>query len=128
MKPGQPGGWIREIYDFLGLRRELEWLHKRINEVFTVGDIVFDRTLTPETETGAKTINKLAGTVRFAAAATSLTVTNSFCKETSIVFAVVKTGDATAYIRNVVPSDGSFTIRLGAAATAETEVGWLVTN
>lgn len=78
--------------------------------------------------TGAQTINKPSGTVNFAAAATSLVVTNSLCTTSSIVFAVVRTNDTTATIKNVVPGSGSFTINLGAAATAETSVGFFIIN
>lgn len=92
------------------------------------GSINMDRTVTGAGTTGAQTINKLSGTVNFAAGATSLVVTNSLVSANSIVYAVVRTNDATAYIKNVVPAAGSFTINLGAAATAETSVGFFVTN
>lgn len=78
--------------------------------------------------TGAQTINKPSGTVNFAASATSLVVTNSLCTTSSIVFAVVRTNDSTAQIKNVVPGAGSFTINLTAAATAETSVGFFIIN
>lgn len=78
--------------------------------------------------TGAQTINKTSGTVNFAAAASTLVVTNSLVSATSIVLCVVRTADATATIKSVVPTAGSFTITLGAAATAETSVGFMVTN
>ena len=78
--------------------------------------------------TGARTINRPSGTVNFAAGATSLVVTNSLCTTSSIVFAVVRTNDTTADIKNVVPGAGSFTINLGAAATAETSVGFFIIN
>jgi hypothetical protein len=85
-------------------------------------------TITGGGTTGAQTINKMAGTVNFAAAATSLVVTNSLVSTSSIVMAVVRTNDATAVIKNVVPAAGSFTINLNAAATAETSVGFFVIN
>lgn len=121
MIPGQP---LRNK----DITRELEWIHKRINEVFLKGDINLDRTLTPEGQTGAKTIDKLAGTVRFAAAATSLVVTNSFVNENSLVFCTLRTNDASALLGNVVCADGSFTINLSAAPAAEVEVGFAVFN
>lgn len=99
--------------------------------VFTIGDggkITIDNTITPGGTTGATTINKASGTVNFAAGATTLVVTNSLCTTSSIVMAVVRTGDATAYIKNVIPIGGSFTITLGAAATAETSVGFMIIN
>lgn len=78
--------------------------------------------------TGNQTIDKPTGTVNFAAAATTLTVTNSLCSTASIVFAVIRTNDGTATLKNVVPGAGSFVITLTAAATAETSVGFMVIN
>lgn len=72
--------------------------------------------------TGAQTINRPSGSVNFAAAATTLVVTNSLVSATSRVFCSIATDDATATIKNVVPASGSFTITLTAAATAETRV------
>lgn len=92
------------------------------------GSINLDRTVTAGGTTGAQTINKMAGTVNFAGGASSLVVTNSLVDASSIVFCVVRTNDATATIKNVVPAAGSFTITLTAAATGETSVGFWVTN
>lgn len=96
--------------------------------ITSLGKPILSATNTAGGTTGAQTINKPSGTVNFAAAATSLVVTNSLVSTSSIVFAVVRTADATATIKNVVPAAGSFTITLGAAATAETSVGFLVIN
>jgi hypothetical protein len=85
-------------------------------------------TVTPSGTDGAQTINKASGTVNFAPAATSLVVTNSLVTANSLVFATIRTNDATATIKNVVPAAGSFTINLSAAATAETSVGFFVIN
>lgn len=87
-----------------------------------------DKTITAGGTTGNQTINKVAGTVNFAAAATAITVTNSLITANSIVICTVRTNDATATIKNVVPGSGSFVITLTAAATAETSVGFLVVN
>ena len=92
------------------------------------GGIVVNSTVTSGGTTGNQTIDKPSGTVNFAAAATTLTVTNSLVTTSSIVFAVVRTNDATATIKNVVPGSGSFVITLNAAATAETSVGFFVIN
>ena len=77
---------------------------------------------------GAVTINKAAGRVNIAAAGTSVVVTNSLVTAASKVFAVVAQADATAYVRNVVPAAGSFTITLGAAATAQVAIDFFVVN
>jgi len=92
------------------------------------GKNVYLATNTPAGTTGAQTIDRPSGTVNFAAAASALTVTNALCTTSSIVFATVRTNDTTAYIKNVVPGAGSFTINLGAAATAETSVGFWIIN
>lgn len=128
MKPGQPLKLIGDLYDKLEILRELEFIHKRVNEVFSVGDIQLDRTLTPAGTTGPQTINKLAGSVRFAAGASSLVVTNSFVDENSLIFCIVAKNDATAIVKNAVCEAGLFTIHLSAAATAEVPVRFLVLN
>jgi hypothetical protein len=78
--------------------------------------------------TGNQTINTPSGNVNFAAGATALTVTNSLCTTSSLVFATVRTNDATAVIKNVVPAAGSFTINLEAGATGVTSVGFFIIN
>jgi hypothetical protein len=78
--------------------------------------------------TGNQTIDRPTGTVNIAAAGTSVTVTNNLVTTSSLVFAVIRTNDSTATIKNVVPLNGSFTINLGAAANAEISVGFWVIN
>lgn len=92
------------------------------------GAQVYDTTITAGGTTGAQTINKPSGTVNFAAAATTLVVTNSLVTTSSTIHCSIRTNDATALIKNVVPAAGSFTIQLNAAATAETSVGFFVIN
>lgn len=94
----------------------------------TSGGFSLPTTVTTAGTTGNQTINKMTGTVNFAAAATALTVTNSLVTANSLVFCEVRTNDATAIIKNVVPGSGSFVITLNAAATAETSVGFIVFN
>lgn len=101
------------------------WSNQITLDTITINtNIGIEGTLTPGGTTGAQTINKPCGTVRFAAAATSLVVTNSLCTTSHRVLACVCTNDTTAYVKNVVTTTGSFTIVLGVAATAETEVFW----
>jgi hypothetical protein len=128
LKIGQRGNWLRDLYDIFAVQRELDWLHKRINEVFTVGGVDFDRTITPAGTTAPQTINKNAGSVNLAAGESSKVVTNSLVTVNSLIFCTILTNDATAILKNVVPADGSFTIRTTAAVTAETKIGFLVTN
>jgi len=92
------------------------------------GGITLTATNTVSGTTGNQTINKPSGTVNIAAAGTTVTVTNSLVTASSIVFAVIRTNDATATIKNVVPAAGSFVINLGAATTAETSIGFFVIN
>lgn len=96
--------------------------------ISAAGSLGLSRTVTASGTTGAQTINKMSGTVNFAAGASTLVVTNSLVTTSSIVIPVVRTNDATALIKNVVPASGSFTITLNAAATAETSVGFFVIN
>ena len=92
------------------------------------GDMRFAKTVTAAGTTGAQTINKNAGTVNFAAAATSLVVTNSLVTTSSIIIATVGTNDATMKSVLARAAAGSFTIYGNAAATAETRVNFIVIN
>ena len=78
--------------------------------------------------TGAQTINRPAGAVNFAAAATSLVVTNNLVTADSIIIATVATNDSTMKSVAVVAGAGSFTLHADAAATAETRVNFIVVN
>lgn len=97
-------------------------------DVVLPDNVKVSATITAGGTTGNQTINKVSGTVNFATAATTLTVTNSLVTTSSIIFAVVRTDDATATIKNVVPGTGSFVIKLTAGAGAETSVGFFVVN
>lgn len=79
--------------------------------------------------TGARTIDKISGSVNLAAAATSLVVTNSTCFAASHVFLNISTNDASAFSVRAVPVNGSFTIRVvGVAPVAETRVDFFIVN
>lgn len=95
---------------------------------FSASIIDLPSTITAGGTTGNQTINKITGTVNIAAAGTTVTVTNSLVTASSIVYAVIRTGDATATIKNVVPASGSFVINLAAAATSEVSIGFIVFN
>lgn len=103
------------------------WGNSYFAKVFAK-DTSLERTITAGGTTGAQTIDKMSGTVNFGTGTTTLVVTNNKVTANSIVYAVVRTADAAATIKNVVPAAGSFTITLGAGAAAETSVGFLVTN
>lgn len=81
-------------------------------------------TITPGGTTGAQTINKMTGTVRFAAAAASLVVTNNLVTTSTRVLATVCTNDSTMKSVQAVVTTGSFTLFPNANPTAETEVFW----
>jgi hypothetical protein len=75
------------------------------------------------------TINKAAGSVNLAAAATSLVVTNSLVTTSSRVLVTLHTADATCYSIIPVSAAGSFTIYpKPAAPTAEVNVSFIVLN
>jgi len=90
----------------------------------TTGNPEFTTTATGTT--GAQTITTPAGNVNFAASAQSLVVTNPFVTPTSIIWATVATDDTTAFACKAIPAAGSFTLKLNAAATAETKVNFEV--
>ena len=92
------------------------------------GYIAAPVTITAGGTTGAQTINKMAGSVNFAGAATSLVVTNSLVTTNSIIIATVATNDTTMKSALAVAASGSFTIHANAAATVETRVNFLVIN
>lgn len=87
-----------------------------------------DKTITGGGTTGAQTIDKPAGSVNFAAADTSLVVTNSLVTANSVIVCTVATNDATMLSVQAVATSGSFTLYANAAATAETRVNFLVIN
>ena len=93
-----------------------------------VGGFNPSKTITAGGTTGAQTINKTSGSVNFAAAATSLVVTNSLCTTSSVIHCTIATNDATAANVKAVAAAGSFTIYLTTAPTAETRVNFLLTN
>lgn len=83
-------------------------------------------TITAAGTTGAQTINRHAGSVNFAAGATSLVVTDSLVTANSVIMATVATDDATLVSVKAIPAAGSFTLKSNAAATAETRVQFRV--
>lgn len=86
------------------------------------------KTITAGGTTGAQTINKPAGSVNFAAASSSLVVTNSLVTANSVIICTVATNDTTMKSVAVVAAAGSFTLHANAAATAETRVNFIVIN
>lgn len=92
------------------------------NASFGIKQLFVDYTNTAGGTTGAQTINKASGSVNFAAAATSLVVTNSLVSTNSNIQCTVATNDSTMKSVQCVAGSGSFTIFANAAATAETRV------
>jgi hypothetical protein len=79
------------------------------------------------TATGDRTASRAHGSVKFAAGSgTPIVVTNTFASTTANVLVTVYGADATLTSARVTRAAGSFTITPNAAATGETEVGWLV--
>lgn len=92
------------------------------------GDLQLSKTITATGTTGAQTINKTTGRVNFAAAATSLVLTNSLITANSIIHCTVATNDTTMHSCKAVAAAGSATLYPNAAPTAETAVNFTVTN
>ena len=86
-------------------------------------------TLTAAGTTGNQTINKQGGSVNIAAAGTSVTVTNSMIKNTSLVNAWVMTNDTNkTRVTAVTRTNGSATIYVDPAPAAEIAIGFMVFN
>lgn len=94
--------------------------------ISALGKITLSSTNTPAGTTGAQTINRSDGSVNFAAGAQTLVVTNSTVTASSHVLCQIETDDATAKSCITIISPGSCTIKLNAAATAETKVSFWV--
>lgn len=94
----------------------------------TAGTAIYvDKTITAGGTTGAQTINKIAGTVNFAAGASSIVVTNAEADASSLVFTTIRTADATCtHVKSTAMGVGSFSIVLNATCTAETSVGFFL--
>lgn len=73
---------------------------------------------------GSRTANTLAGTVKFAASATSLTLTNSYIVAGTYGITSLQTADATAFSCAFAAGSGSAVLTLNAAATGVTVVYW----
>jgi hypothetical protein len=97
-------------------------------QVGALGDISLTKTITATGTTGSVPINKTSGSVNFAAAASSLVVTNSFCTVNSVIQLTVGTNDTTMRSAIAVAAAGSFTIYPTTAPTAETRVYFSITN
>jgi hypothetical protein len=93
-----------------------------------IGTFLLNRTITPGGTTGAQIIDKPAGTVNLAASETSISVTNARVSTNSIILVMARTNDATCAVKNYVAAAGSFVINMTAACTAQTSVGFFVTN
>jgi len=78
--------------------------------------------------TGNVTLNFPCGIVIMAASATSLVLTNDLITADSLVFAMIKNNDATAVLKNVVPTVGSATFRMATAPTNDCAIAWHVIN
>lgn len=92
------------------------------------GNLIIPKTVTPAGTTGAQTIDKISGSVNFAAGATSLVVTNALVTVNSIIHLTIATNDLSAQGLRYTPGAGSFTIRFLTAPAGETRVDFLVTN
>lgn len=98
------------------------------NTLTHTGNMVYDKTITAAGTTGAQTINKTTGRVNFAAAATSLVVTNSLATVDSICHVTKATNNATMRLGACVAGAGTLTIYADVAPDAETAVNFTVTN
>lgn len=98
------------------------------DKLVLTGTIFVEKTITPAGTTGIQTINKIAGSINFAAGNTSKVVINSNSTVNSIILCTVCTNDATMKSVAVVAGAGSFSLYANAAPTAETKVNFMVIN
>lgn len=125
-------GWFGGLTDLVTAVKNLVISANTINQTLSaklpggLSIVTVSGTITPGGTTGAQTINKPSGSVNFAAAASSLVVTNSLVNASSIILAEVLTNDGTMTACIVVPASGSFTIIANSPATGVVRVGFLV--
>lgn len=101
---------------------------KATDSLTVAGQYFTTATVTAAGTTGARTINNSAGSVNFAASATSLIVTSNKVTTNSIVLCTVATNDTTLKSVQCVAGAGTFTMFANASATAETRVNFWVLN
>lgn len=122
---GATGGVAGQILSTTGT--SVSWTSQVTLDTLTLNTrLSVEGTITAGGTTGAQTINKPSGTVNFAAAASSLVVTNSLCTTSDRVLATVVTNDTTMKSVSCVTTNGAFTLTANAAATAETAVYWVL--
>jgi hypothetical protein len=83
-----------------------------------------DNSATP----GNTTINTIRGRASILAGSSSITIANNKCLSTSSVFVTVSSNDTTAILKNVTNTTGSFTVRLNASCTANTNIDFFIVN
>lgn len=86
------------------------------------------KTITPAGTTGDTTINKLSGSVNFAAGDTRLYATNSFVNPNSVVTATIASDDESAAGLRAVPQQGQILFILREAPASEMRVNFHVWN
>lgn len=122
------GIYIDSTIDELGSASKYAVFSQSISPSFLSGTLAFDATYTAAGTTGNQTINKPAFSVNFAAAASSLIVTNSFITPDSMLLCTVQTADDTLKSVSAGGGDGGTLLTGNAAATAETKVYCEVRN
>lgn len=78
-------------------------------------------------DAGCQTINKLKGKAKFAAGTSTLTIADSYVTSNSHVSVVLQSNDATAVVKSVIPTAGSFAVNI-VACTADTVFSFVVEN
>jgi len=99
-----------------------------MNAAGTKTMLTLDKTITTAGTTGAQTYNVSIGSIRIAAAGTSVVLTDSLITANSVVLCNLGTVDTTAKSVVAVPGAGSCTFTLNAAATAEVAIFFHVLN
>lgn len=125
---GTPGSIVFQVAALGSSGSTLQSLTTAMTIDGATGALIFPVTITAPATTGGQTINKISGTINFAAGETANTVTDSLVTANSIISVVARTNDVTCLVKNYVPTAGSFVINMTAACTAETSVGFFIIN
>lgn len=119
--PMQPGSDQAISFGTGGTR----WSNSYIFTMNTWDPVIYSDFVDDSATTGNRTVNASRGFSAIAAAATSITITNSKVTTSTQIIATVMTNDATATLKNCVPAAGSFTCTF-AAATGTTKIAWVL--
>ncbi len=101
-----------------------------VGQVFSISSIPSLPDYTDDSaNTGSRTVNKTQGRSAFANGTQTITITNSLCTSNTTVYGVLLTNDGTTgALKCIIPTNGSFEIRLTSNASGPVVVAWYLLN